>query len=72
MAGIPTAAVRATYRSAVNDKVWVIDKENGGKADALNAGINYCRTALFCAIDADCLLEREATEALIMPIRVLL
>ncbi|HMZ26077.1 MAG TPA: glycosyltransferase [Elusimicrobiota bacterium] len=67
MAGIPTAAVRGTYRSAVNDKVWVIDKENGGKADALNAGINYCRTALFCAIDADCLLERDALTRIARP-----
>lgn len=67
MAGIPTAAVRGTYRSAVNDKLWVIDKENGGKADALNAGLNFCRTALFCAIDADCLLERDALTRIVRP-----
>lgn len=67
MASLPTATVRGTYRSAVNDKLWVIDKENGGKADALNAGINFCRTALFCAIDADCLLERDALTRIVRP-----
>jgi cellulose synthase/poly-beta-1,6-N-acetylglucosamine synthase-like glycosyltransferase len=38
----------------------VIDKENGGKADALNAGINVARSPLFCAVDADSLLEADA------------
>ena len=46
----------------------VIDKANGGKADALNAGLNFCRTPLFCAIDADSLLERDALLRLMRPI----
>jgi len=37
----------------------VIDKENGGKTDALNAGINASSYPLFCSIDADSLLEQE-------------
>ncbi len=57
---IPTADVRGVYRSTVHPNLWVIDKENGGKADALNTGINYCRSPLFCAMDADSLLEPEA------------
>jgi cellulose synthase/poly-beta-1,6-N-acetylglucosamine synthase-like glycosyltransferase len=47
--------------------LWVIDKENGGKVDALNAGINYCRTPLFCAVDADSLLERDSLRQLVTP-----
>lgn len=60
VATIPTAEVRAVYRSARHPNLWVIDKANGGKADALNAGLNYCRTPLFCAMDADSLLEPDA------------
>jgi cellulose synthase/poly-beta-1,6-N-acetylglucosamine synthase-like glycosyltransferase len=37
-----------------------VDKVNGGKADALNAGLTLCRTPLFCAIDVDTLVERDA------------
>ena len=60
MAEIRTAPVRSVWRSAVHPDLWVIDKENGGKADAMNAGINYCRTPLLCVMDTDTLLEREA------------
>ncbi|NNF14227.1 MAG: glycosyltransferase family 2 protein [Gemmatimonadetes bacterium] len=60
VAQIGTATVRGIYRSTVHPNLWVIDKENGGKADALNTGINYCRHPLFCAMDADSLLEPEA------------
>lgn len=60
VSSIHTQAVRAVYRSKIHPNLWVLDKENGGKADALNTGINYCRTPLFCAMDADSLLEPEA------------
>jgi cellulose synthase/poly-beta-1,6-N-acetylglucosamine synthase-like glycosyltransferase len=38
----------------------VIDKLNGGKADALNAGINVSKHPLIATIDADSLLEKDA------------
>lgn len=66
-AAIPTAGVRAVYRSATHRQLWMIDKNNGGKADALNAGINYCRAPLFCAIDADTLLERDGLLRVVQP-----
>ncbi|MDT8341546.1 MAG: glycosyltransferase [Longimicrobiales bacterium] len=59
-AGLATGAVRGIWRSRRNPNLWLIDKENGGKADAQNAGLNYCRTPLFGAIDADSLLEPDA------------
>jgi cellulose synthase/poly-beta-1,6-N-acetylglucosamine synthase-like glycosyltransferase len=57
---IPTAAVRAVYESRDPIPLLVIDKENGGKADALNCGINYARNDLFAAVDADSILEKDA------------
>ncbi len=59
-AELETADVRQIYRSAHHPNLWLIDKENGGKADAINAGLNLCRSPLFCVIDADSLLERES------------
>jgi glycosyltransferase involved in cell wall biosynthesis len=38
---IQTASVRWVFRSRTLPNVWVIDKENGGKADTLNAGLLY-------------------------------
>lgn len=64
---LPTAAVRAVYRSRRYPNLWVLDKRNGGKADALNAGINYCRSGLFGSLDADTLLEREALLRIVRP-----
>ncbi|HHD16238.1 MAG TPA: glycosyltransferase family 2 protein [Euryarchaeota archaeon] len=57
---IPTQRVKTVYRSKVHKNLYVLDKENGGKADALNAGVNFSRSKLFCAIDADSLLEKRA------------
>lgn len=59
-ANIPTAPVRETYRSKRYPNLWVVDKENGRKADATNAGLNIVRTPLFCVIDSDSLLEPDA------------
>ena len=64
---MPTAQVRAIYRSRRFPNLKVIEKENGGKADALNAGLNYCQTPLFCAMDADSLLEPEALIRIVRP-----
>ncbi len=67
MGDIPTATVRGVYRSRRYPNLWMIDKENGGKADALNAGINLCRSALFCAMDADTILERDSLLRIVRP-----
>ncbi len=60
-----TRKVKAVYKSKKHKNLWVLDKENGGKADALNAGINFSRSRLFCAIDADSLLEKRALTRLV-------
>jgi cellulose synthase/poly-beta-1,6-N-acetylglucosamine synthase-like glycosyltransferase len=66
--GIPTAVVRATYVSRSNPGLVVLDKENGGRADALNAAVNAARYPYVCAIDADSLLEEDALLKVAKPI----
>jgi len=66
-ADIKTAQVKEIYNSRRYPNVWVIDKENGGKSDALNTGVRFCRTPLFCAMDADSLLERDALIRVVRP-----
>jgi cellulose synthase/poly-beta-1,6-N-acetylglucosamine synthase-like glycosyltransferase len=56
-----TAPVRALYRSAVDPRLIVVDKEAGGsKADAVNAGLNAASSPYTCVGDADSLLESDA------------
>jgi cellulose synthase/poly-beta-1,6-N-acetylglucosamine synthase-like glycosyltransferase len=57
---LATKAVRGTYRSLDHPGLVVIDKENGGKSDSLNAGINTSSYPLFCCMDADSVLEPDA------------
>lgn len=59
--------VRGVYRSREEPRLWVIDKENGGKSDALNVGLDHCQTPFFCALDADSALERDALLRLVRP-----
>jgi cellulose synthase/poly-beta-1,6-N-acetylglucosamine synthase-like glycosyltransferase len=66
-ATVPTANVRGVYHSRSHPSLWLVDKENGGKADALNAGLNYCYTPVFCAMDADSLLEPQALIRIVRP-----
>lgn len=62
---LPTQPVRGVYQSVRDKRLIVIDKENGGKADALNAGIVYSRSRLFCAVDADSIIEKDALTRLV-------
>jgi cellulose synthase/poly-beta-1,6-N-acetylglucosamine synthase-like glycosyltransferase len=64
---VPSKPVRALYASPRYPKLIVVDKENGGKADALNAGINASRYPLFCTVDADALLEEDALLHVVKP-----
>jgi len=59
---LPAQPVRGIYKSRKPEyrNLTIIDKENGGKADALNVGINCAKYDHICCIDADSILEDDA------------
>jgi cellulose synthase/poly-beta-1,6-N-acetylglucosamine synthase-like glycosyltransferase len=54
--------IRGVYKSDQRafSKLTVIDKENGGKSDALNTGIRLSQSKYVGCIDVDCLLMPDA------------
>jgi cellulose synthase/poly-beta-1,6-N-acetylglucosamine synthase-like glycosyltransferase len=49
------------------EKLIIIDKENGGKADALNVGLNISESTYVACIDVDCLLLEDAIQKMVKP-----
>ena len=64
---IATQPVKTIYRSAIHPNIRVLDKDNGGKADSLNAGINAARYPLFCGVDADSVLQPDSLYRVLQP-----
>jgi cellulose synthase/poly-beta-1,6-N-acetylglucosamine synthase-like glycosyltransferase len=56
---LDTAPIRGVYESPDVPNLVVVDKENGQRADAINAGVNVSRWPMLCIIDADCVLEED-------------
>ncbi|WP_417512917.1 glycosyltransferase family 2 protein [Minwuia sp.] len=59
--------IHTTHLSRKHPNLVVIRKENGGRADALNAGLAVSRAPFFCALDADSMLERDALHRAVGP-----
>lgn len=67
---IKTKPLRAGIFKSKNpafEKLMVVDKENGGKADALNMGLNISKSKYVACIDVDCLLLEDALQKMIKP-----
>lgn len=66
-ARVPRERVRGAYSSPDYPLLTVLDLVNGGKATGLNIALAFSRHPLFCAIDADSVLERETLLRLALP-----
>ncbi len=64
---LKTNRINRIYRSLDHPNLVVIDKERGGKSDALNAGINVSSFPLFCCVDADSMLNSDALQRIARP-----
>ena len=66
---IRSARIRGLYRSRVDARLLVIDKEAAGsKSDAVNAGLNAATSPYVCVVDADSVLERDALLRIMLPV----
>ncbi|MGN8644826.1 glycosyltransferase [Gracilibacillus sp. HCP3S3_G5_1] len=61
---IPHEKIKDIYQSKLYPKIYLIDKVNGGKADALNAGIEYAAKEIVVTLDADSILDPESLHAI--------
>lgn len=59
--------VCGVFAATHQPRLLVVDKANGGKADALNAALNFARNPVVCAIDSDSLLEPDALLRAVQP-----
>jgi cellulose synthase/poly-beta-1,6-N-acetylglucosamine synthase-like glycosyltransferase len=51
--------IKEVYASHIHPNLFIVDKDNGQRADAMNAGLEVARKDLFCAVDADSILEQD-------------
>jgi poly-beta-1,6-N-acetyl-D-glucosamine synthase len=66
---IPCERIKGVYKSEnpSYNRLTFIDKNNGGKADSLNAGINISRNSLIVTIDSDSIIETDSVLKLVKP-----
>lgn len=58
-------SIRVSIAVSNDIHLFLIEKANGGKGDALNTGIAYCHGTICACIDADCVLLHDALSILV-------
>lgn len=64
---LQTRKVRGIYKNELIPHLTVIDKINGGKADSLNAGVNFASKEYVLGTDSDCILDRDSLLHMMAP-----
>lgn len=64
---VPNKPVHGLWVAARDPRLLVVDKVNGGRADALNAAVNFARAPIVCQMDADSLLDEDALLRAVRP-----
>lgn len=66
---LPCAPLKCVYEAKVKGvSITLVSKENGGKGDSLNMGINVSKYPYFICIDADSMLQKDSLEKIVQPI----
>lgn len=67
---LPNMPIKGIYKSNLKayNKLIFVDKENGGKSDALNTGLNISDKDFVLCIDGDCLIVEDALTKMAKPI----
>lgn len=52
--------VKNCIKSFSGHKIILLNKKNGGKADALNTGLSKSSGEFFCCVDADTIIEKQS------------
>jgi cellulose synthase/poly-beta-1,6-N-acetylglucosamine synthase-like glycosyltransferase len=67
---LKTAPIHGVFISRADPRLRVVRKENGGRSDAINAGLSVARSELVVITDADSLLEPDAISRAVHPFEV--
>jgi cellulose synthase/poly-beta-1,6-N-acetylglucosamine synthase-like glycosyltransferase len=67
---LETALIRSLHVSRKAPALRVVRKENGGRSDAINAGVCVARGELVAVTDADSLMEPDAIRRAVRPFEV--
>jgi cellulose synthase/poly-beta-1,6-N-acetylglucosamine synthase-like glycosyltransferase len=64
---LETKPIRRIYESSQPIRLVVVDKVNGGKADAINVGLNLATAPLVMVVDSDSIIDRAGLMQMAKP-----